>query len=161
MLAKHQPGLHRQIRQLALIFALALGFAAPAKALPPINRTLLSGLALKGYDPVAYYTDDKPVKGNKAFTFDWQGATWRFASAAHRELFAKNPEKYAPQYGGYCAKAVSEGNTADITPEAWKIVDGKLYLNYSLEIQKVWAANFHERITQANAQWPKLLSGSK
>lgn len=160
MQTSHQP-VSRCGRTGLLALALALGIAATAAALTPINRTLLSGLAIKGYDPVAYFTDGKPVKGDKAFTFDWQGATWRFASAAHRDLFAKSPAQYAPQYGGYCAKAVSEGNTAEITPEAWEIVDGRLYLNYSLEIQKVWEANFHERIKQADAQWPKLLSGAK
>src|SRR5512135_2769630 len=106
-----------------------LAITRPALALDPIDKT--GGVAIRGYDPVAYFTESKPVEGSKQFTFEWQGATWRFASAANRDLFAKTPEKYAPQYGGYCAYAVSQGHTATIDPQRWRIVDGKLYLNYS------------------------------
>ena len=102
----------------------------------------------------------KPVEGSKAYSFEWNGATWRFASAAHRDLFAQAPEKYAPQYGGYCAWAVSQGYTADIDPEAWKIEDGRLFLNYSLEVQKKWAADLPGNVAKGDANWPKLLAGN-
>jgi YHS domain-containing protein len=114
------------------------------------------GIAIKGYDPVAYFTDAKPVEGESDFEFTWMGATWRFASSAHRDLFAANPEKYAPQYGGYCAWAVSQGSTAGIDPDAWRIVDGKLYLNYSRKIQQQWEGDVPGNIQKADVNWPKL-----
>ena len=85
------------------------------------------------------------------------GATWRFSTEANRDAFAANPEKYAPQYGGYCAYAVSEGYTASTTPEAWKIVDGKLYLNYSKDVQKIWEQDIPGRIANGDKNWPKVL----
>lgn len=138
---------------------LMLALAAPARALSPINKTTFGGLAIDGWDPVAYFTDGKPVEGTKAYSFDWNGATWRFASAAHRDLFAQAPEKYAPQYGGYCAWAVSRGYTADIDPEAWKIEGGRLFLNYSLDVQKKWALDIPGNVAQGDVNWPKLLAG--
>ena len=92
----------------------------------PVNNN--NATAIKGYDPVAYFKQSAAVKGSPQFTTQWMGATWQFSSAENRDLFAANPEQYAPQYGGYCAYAVSEGHTASIDPEAWKIVDGKLYV---------------------------------
>lgn len=143
----------------ALVLAWALAGDAAA-ALDPINQTTFGGVAIDGWDPVAYFTDGKPVEGSKAYSFEWNGATWRFASAAHRDLFAQAPEKYAPQYGGYCAWAVSQGYTADIDPEAWKIEDGRLFLNYSLEVQKKWAADLPGNVAKGDANWPKLLAGN-
>jgi YHS domain-containing protein len=127
-----------------------------ARAEKPVNATLF-GVAIKGYDPVAYFTDAKPVKGDSDFAFDWNGASWHFASAAHRDTFKAAPEKYAPQFGGYCAWAVSQGYTAGIDPAAWKIVNGKLYLNYSLEIQKKWEGDVPGNIAKAEGNWPTLL----
>ena len=114
------------------------------------------GVAIKGYDVVAYFEQSQPVKGTPQFTQTWNGAVWQFASAEHREKFAAAPEKYAPQFGGYCAYAVSEGHTASIDPEAWKIVDGRLYLNYSKGVQKKWSENQQQRIDQGNRNWPGL-----
>jgi len=130
--------------------------AFTAQALDPVNKTFFGGKAIKGYDPVAYFTDGKPVKGDKQFSHEWKGATWLFSSAAHRDAFAKEPEKYAPQYGGYCAWAVSQNSTADIDPDSWKIVDGKLYLNYNKEIQDKWAKDIPGNIKKADANWPGL-----
>ena len=117
------------------------------------------GAAIGGADPVAYFTMGKTVDGSKKHTLEWQGATWRFANAAHLEQFKAAPERYAPQYGGYCAWAVSEGYTAKIDPEAWEIVDGKLYLNYSKGIQKRWAADKGGNIAKADSNWPKIRAG--
>lgn len=136
----------------ALLFA---ALAATSLTAAPVN-TNWRGLAIKGYDPVAYFTESKPVEGDSDFTFDWKDAKWRFASAEHKDTFAKDPEKYAPQFGGYCAWAVSQGYTADIDPEAWKIVDGRLYLNYSRKVQKTWEEDVPGNITKAEANWPKL-----
>ncbi|MEY4489339.1 MAG: hypothetical protein RIQ79_1847 [Verrucomicrobiota bacterium] len=121
----------------------------------PVNTTLF-GVAIKGYDPVAYFTESKPVEGNKEFEFIWQDAKWRFASEANRVAFKSAPQKYAPQYGGYCAWAVSQGYTAGIDPTAWRIVDGKLYLNYSADVQKKWQADIPGLIKKADANWPKI-----
>jgi YHS domain-containing protein len=138
-----------------IIAALALGLAT-ARAEKPVNTTW-SGVAIKGRDAVAYFTAARPVEGDERFQFEWNGATWRFASAENRDLFAAEPAKYAPQFGGYCAWAVSRGYTAGIDPEAWRIVDGKLYLNYSLKIQKQWEAETVANIARGEANWPEIL----
>lgn len=142
-----------------LIFLLAiLGIAAPsASAVDPVNTTFFGNLAVDGYDPVAYFTDKKPVKGNKKFEYKWMDANWRFVSQAHLDQFRKDPEKYAPQYGGYCAWAVSQGYTAEIDPDAWKIVDGKLYLNYDKDVQEKWEKDVPGFIEKANKSWPEIL----
>jgi YHS domain-containing protein len=113
-------------------------------------------LMLKGYDPVAYFTVGKPVKGDPKFEYNWMDATYRFASQENLELFKKTPEKYAPQYGAYCAYAVSQGYTAPVDPEAWDIVNGKLYLNYSKAVQKKWRENRDNYIAAADKNWPNL-----
>ncbi len=140
-----------------LLFATAL--AGPAFALSPINKTIFGGVALDGWDPVAYFLDGKPVEGSREHSLEWNGATWRFASAAHRELFLEKPEKYAPQYGGYCAWAVSQGYTAAIDPDAWTIHEGKLYLNYDLDVQKKWALDIPGNVAKGDANWPRLVAG--
>ena len=124
-------------------------------ATPPVYAE--DGIAIDGTDPVAHFTDSAPVKGSSDFSHTYNGATWHFASAANRDTFAADPARYAPQYGGYCAYAVSEGYTASTTPKAWKIVDGKLYLNYSKRVQRRWEKDIPTRITNANANWPKVL----
>jgi YHS domain-containing protein len=113
--------------------------------------------AIRGHDPVAYFEQKGPVKGSKQFSHSWNGATWHFASAENRDRFAAVPEKYAPRYGGYCAYAVSQGYTADIDPAAWSIVDGRLYLNYSLRIRERWTRDIPGHIRKADANWPAVL----
>jgi hypothetical protein len=139
---------------LFLIVLSALAHPLPAETVPPIN--VEKGAAIEGYDPVAYFETGVPTKGSPGVTFEWQGATWRFASRSHRDKFAAAPEQFAPQYGGYCAWAVSQGKTAEIDPEAWEIVDGKLYLNYSSRIQKKWQSDRDALRLEADANWPKL-----
>src|SRR5579859_2387614 len=134
-----------------VISALLLGFETGEK----LNKTS-AGLAIKGYDPVAYFEDGRPEKGNPDYQFQWKGAVWRFSSTAHRETFAKNPDRYAPQYGGFCAYGVSEGHTAPIDPEAWSIIDGKLYLNYDKQVRGDWKKDTDGRIRKADQNWPKL-----
>lgn len=135
-------------------FALLALAAMPALAGPAIYTE--DGVAIKGTDPVAYFTEGRPVAGKPEFAHRWMGATWHFASAANRALFMKTPAKYAPQYGGFCAWAVSNNYTAGIEPAAWKIVDGKLYLNYDLSIQSRWALDPPGNIAKADANWPGL-----
>ena len=123
-------------------------------AVPPINAN--SGIAIKGYDPVAYFTAGKPIQGEIKHSHDWMGAKWQFSSDDHKQTFITNPEKYARRYGSYCAYAVSQGITADIDPEAWKIVDGRLYLNLSPGVADIWYKDIPGYIALANENWPKL-----
>ena len=138
--------------------ALALVLAWPAAALEPVNKTAIGGLAVDGHDVVAYFTDDKVVAGSSTHELEWNGATWRFASAEHLAMFEREPEKYAPAYGGYCAWAVAHNYTADTDAEAWAIVDGRLYLNYSKKVQEKWIQDRAAYIEQADANWPRLLA---
>lgn len=124
-------------------------------AVNPVN--VENGVALKGYDPIAYFQEGKPTQGNKEFEYEWMGAKWYFSSVSNLELFKQSPEKYAPQYGGYCAWAVSQGYTATIDPEAWKIVNDKLYLNYDKKVQKKWEQDVPGNIIKADKNWPNLL----
>jgi YHS domain-containing protein len=137
--------------------ALPLLAALPATASTAVTKTYSSrGVAIDGSDAVAYFSEGKPVRGSKEFTHDWNGVTWRFSSAENRDLFAAAPEEYAPQYGGFCAYAVAQGSLASTIPEAWKIVDGKLYLNYSRRIQRRWDKNIAGYIADGDANWPSL-----
>jgi opacity protein-like surface antigen len=141
---------------LAVAMAVALTTAAPAKdPVEPVNKDR-KGVAIKGYDAVAYFTESKAAKGTPEFTFDWMGATWQFATAANRDAFAAAPERHAPQFGGYCAWAVSNNHTAPVNPEVWKIVDGKLYLNYNGFVQRKWQKDLDARIAAGHRNWPAL-----
>jgi YHS domain-containing protein len=115
-----------------------------------------SAQAIRGYDPVAYFTEEKPVKGNDQFSFKWKDATWYFASQQNLDSFTKDPEKYAPQYGGYCAYGCSRGKKAPVDPYAWTIVDGKLYLNNSLQVKEKWMQDEKGNIEQADINWPAI-----
>lgn len=119
------------------------------------------GIAIGGYDVVAYHTDSKAVHGSDSFQFTWQGAQWMFTSAAHRNLFAKEPERYAPQYGGYCAYGMSRGYKAIIDPTAFTIIDGKLYLNYSTRVQDTWRKDTRGYVGKADAHWPQVQSSTE
>jgi YHS domain-containing protein len=128
--------------------------AAEVATLPAVYTQ--QGVAIAGADPVAYFTAGAYVPGSAEFTHDWSGATWQFASAENRDAFAVDPAAYAPQYGGFCAWAVSQGYTAAVDPEAWKIVDGKLYLNYDKNIQARWERDIPGNIAKADANWPTV-----
>jgi YHS domain-containing protein len=115
-----------------------------------------NNLAVSGYDPVAYFTEDKAVKGEKSITTDWQGAEWRFTSEKNKQAFVDDPEKYAPQYGGYCAYAVgAKDQLVSSDPQAWSIVDDKLYLNYNKDIRDTWEDEKESLIRQADENWAK------
>lgn len=116
------------------------------------------GVAIDGTDPVAYFTEARPVAGASDITFNWKGATWRFATEANRDAFVQDPEAYAPQFGGYCAWAVAEGYTASTIPAAWKIHDGKLYLNFSRRVQRRWERDIPGNIARARGNWPAVLT---
>jgi YHS domain-containing protein len=122
---------------------------------PPVFAT--DGIAIQGYDPVAYFTEGKPVEGSPDITSDWNGAKLRFASAENKSTFDGNPEKYAPKYGGYCAYAVSKGYVATTDPAAWSIHDDRLYLNYSKSVRALWAVRKRHHIEEADKNWPSVL----
>jgi YHS domain-containing protein len=147
----------RKTLKLTLAAALLLGAtilsAAPATAADlPIDKDA-QGVAIHGFDPVAYFTAGKPVPGKAEWSTRWQGAEWRFASAEDRDLFVKSPEKYAPQYGGHCAYGMALGHLAPTDPKAWKVVDGKLYLNFNKDVQGLWVKDTAGNITKADKNW--------
>ncbi|HWA63959.1 MAG TPA: YHS domain-containing (seleno)protein [Caulobacteraceae bacterium] len=133
--------------------------AAPAVAMAAsaeIFTPAFSHVALGGYDAVSYF-DGKPVKGAPAFRTEWKGAEFRFASAEHLTKFRANPAAYAPQYGGYCAWAVAEGHLASGDPLAWRVVNGRLYLNYNAAVQRQWAKDVPANIARGDRNWPRVL----
>ena len=140
-------------------------FAGTVSAAAPINTLDKSGLwgyeesgvAVRGYDTVAYFTLGKPTEGKEAFETEWMGAKWRFASQEHLDLFKASPEKYAPQYGGYCAYGVALGNLVKIEVDRWDIIDDKLYLNYDKKLQGKWRKDIPGFINTANQKFNQLL----
>ncbi|MGE6738861.1 YHS domain-containing (seleno)protein [Allorhizobium pseudoryzae] len=141
-------GLLRKL--LPLASALTLSLAANAFA-EEIFAT--KGVAINGYDPVAYFTDHKPVKGSDKYTANYKGATFHFASAAHRDAFIADPAHFAPQYGGYCAYGTAQGHKAPTEPQAFTVVGNKLYLNYDDSVLKAWREDVPGNIAKADANW--------
>ncbi len=146
------------MRLLMIILALLLGSStAHARPAAPISADG-AGIAIGGYDPTAYFTQGRPVVGKPAHSLRWNGASWRFASAEARAAFAAAPERYAPQFGGYCAWAVSQGYIAPGDGRQWKIVEGKLYLNFNARAKELWEADQAEAILRGHANWPGVRS---
>ena len=145
-------------RLIPILVAALMVMSTPALAAKDLVYTgWLSNLAVGGYDAVAYFTEGKPVEGSDAFTVEYNGATFQFASAANRDAFAADPARYAPQYGGYCAWAVAQGYTAKGDPDQWKVVDGKLYLNYNADVKARWEQDIPGNLRSGDANWPKVL----
>jgi YHS domain-containing protein len=144
---------------LVIAFTVSSCGLIPSQAESSINAVNVdeSRLAIKGYDPVAYFTEAKPVQGSSQFTAEHLGATYYFSSAQHQSLFQGEPNKYAPQYGGYCAFGVSKEYKFDIDPEAWAIVDDKLYLNLNKRVQARWVPNKDELIVDADTIWTQIV----
>lgn len=139
----------------AIAFALT---TANAFAIEPIFSTEAG--AIRGYDPVAYFTQHKPVKGKEALSYQWQGAEWHFSTQANLDAFKAEPEKFAPQYGGYCAYGVAQGYTPETDPAAFKVVNGKLYLNLSKLVLKRWLKDIPGYVKDADQNWPELKAGT-
>ncbi len=116
-----------------------------------------NGIAIRGYDTVAYFTEGKPVEGRDKFTTEWQGASWKFSSQEHLDLFTTDPDKYAPQYGGYCAYGVAQNNLVKIEPDQWTIHDDKLYLNYNAKLNKEWKMDIPGYIKTGDELFESLL----
>lgn len=147
------------------LFLLSLGLGVAFVASPivaaepaPAVHASAQGIAIGGYDTVAYFTDGRPVLGSAQFEHRWNGATWRFASAAARDRFAADPEAYAPRFGGYCAWAVSQNYIAPGDPNIWRIVDGRLYFNFNERARELWEADRAAAIARGNANWPAVLA---
>ncbi|MGF1622626.1 MAG: YHS domain-containing (seleno)protein [Rhodomicrobiaceae bacterium] len=123
-----------------------------------INTLGTQGVAIRGYDPVAYFTEGAPKQGKSEFTAEHEGARWQFASAENKALFEADPAKYTPAYGGFCAYGVAQGYLVKIEPDAWSIRDGRLYLNYDQSVQAQWSEKPAEYIAQADDKWPGLIA---
>ena len=145
-------------RTAALVLGAALGAGAAHAAGEFFEK---DGVALRGHDPVAYFTDSRATKGKAEFMLEHRGSVFHFASAANRDAFAADAAKYAPQYGGFCAFGVAGGYKAAIDPAAFSIVDGKLYLNYNREVERQWSADVTGFIARADRNWPTAKSQSK
>ena len=155
--SSHKP--RKTLISLGAVIVIAAAFAAgmtlmqPSAAIPKYNQGS-DQIAIKGYDTVAYFTENKAIQGDEQFTSKWEDATWRFASASNRDLFDANPERYAPQFGGYCALGISAGEYADIDPTAFTIVDDKLYFNYNKEFRdNVWKKGTKAYLVTADYNW--------
>ena len=150
--------LTRRSLLVAAAAAPVIAFAATRSAAQTQRVYNNGGVAIDGTDAVAYFKEGRPVPGNPDLRVNWMGADWYFSSAENRTAFEADAKAYAPQYGGYCAWAVSQGYTASTVPEAWAIVDGKLYLNYSKRIQRRWEEDIPGHIAAADAQWPGIMT---
>jgi YHS domain-containing protein len=138
---------------LILLWLAVLPQAVKAETVYNVDR---KGIAIKGYDPVGYFTLSEPVKGKKEYAAQYAGATWRFANTLNRDMFLKEPEKYVPRYGGYCAYGVAEGGLFDIAPDAWTIYEEKLYLNQNKRVRELWLKDIPGHIKRADLLWPKI-----
>ncbi len=150
--------LHRQISFMKKLSLLLLSLVITGMHLIAQQSPVFvaAGKAIRGYDPVAFFTESKPVAGSDSFTYVWQEATWYFASASNRDMFKQNPEKFAPQYGGYCAYGMSDGHKAPTATDTWAILDGKLYFNYNKKVQELFNKDPKGRIEKANVFWPQI-----
>jgi len=138
----------------SLLLLLSTGVSAMA-----VEKSHIHTVAIKGYDPVAYFKVGKALRGDGSFAFQWRDMTWYFLTKENRDLFATYPEKYAPQYDGYCAWAMTEARKAETDPKVWKIVDGKLYLNCSEAAYDKWSRDIPGNIKKADTNWLKFLGG--
>jgi hypothetical protein len=137
--------------------AIPAAITAATKPAPAVYAAS-DGFAAGGYDVTAYFTQGKPVRGSTRHELMLEGATWRFASAESKARFQADPGAYAPQFGGYCAWAVSQGYLASGDPRQWKIVDGKLYLNFNARAKELWEADQGDAIKRGHANWPTVLT---
>ena len=143
--------------KISLISLISIFTMSVHAAKSEVSVAYFSDDAVSGYDVVAYFTQGKPVKGSDKFVFEYKDADWSFSSQEHLNLFKADPEKYAPQYGGYCAWSVSQGNSAGSDPLVWRIINDKLYLNYNTDVQKMWLNDSANFIIQADKNWPEVI----
>src|SRR4030067_1867316 len=142
----------RIVKIILFVLLILTGFGEIA-----MGNVLDSDIAIKGYDTVAYFKTGKALKGNESFTFKWHDKTWYFLTKDNRDLFATRPEKYAPHYEGYCAWAMTEARKAQVDPEVWEIVNGKLYLQCSQAAYEKWSREVPWNIIKADIYWLKFM----
>jgi hypothetical protein len=150
---KSKKAIDRIVKSFLFVLLLLTGFGERA-----MGNLLDSDIAIKGYDTVAYFKTGKALKGNESFTFKWHDMTWYFLTEGNRDLFATSPEKYAPQYDGYCAWAMTEARKTQVDPEVWEIVNGKLYLQCSKAAYEKWSRDIPGNIKKADMNWLKFIS---
>lgn len=138
-----------------VISAVFFAACSSAESFKKINTTA-ENIAIKGFDTVAFFTAEKAIEGNPEYSFIWNGAKWYFSSAENMEKFKAAPDAYAPQFGGYCSWAVSHGYTADGDPNAWKVVDGRLYLNYNQKVKEKWELEQQKLIEDGTKNWEEF-----
>ncbi len=146
------------MKLLTRILAALLLLSTPLLAADLVNVSGASRAAVSGYDPVAFFTDSKPVNGSPAITATHQGATYFFATEEHKRLFEQNPDRYVPQYGGFCAYGVALGKLFPVDINTWQIRNGKLYLNLNAEVLREFNAAFEQSVVKADKNWPGLVS---
>ena len=163
LLSAPRLGLPAYFAGILLAIAAPLAIEAATPADPPATVTAHTGLvnaddgvAIKGYDPVAYFTEGEPVPGDPALTAEFDGATWRFTSPEHRRAFLAHPTRYEPEYGGFCAYGTAQGRKTDIDPAAFSIIGGRLYLNASLQVRTIWRSDLLHAIAEADRNWPEV-----
>ncbi len=142
----------------SIILLAGILFFNEVYAAKPVYSDRRAKAAIRGYDAVAYFTENKPVKGDKELWFEHNGAKWLFSSQENLDKFKNTPEKYMPQYGGYCAYAIANGSTASSKPEFFTIHNDKLYLNFSKSVYKKWLKDKDGYIKEANSEWPSIIS---
>ena len=161
MFAIGAVGAFKTVMAVAVVAVVLGAGSGSATAGSRVNTGYFGGVAIMGYDPVAYFTEGRPVKGSPEFQHEFLGETWHFASAANRDAFAADPVAYAPQYGGYCSgevlqAEVTTGITTNIDPHAWRVIDGKLYLFYDRGYAQYFEENARELVNKADQQWPTV-----
>ncbi|MDJ0810859.1 MAG: YHS domain-containing (seleno)protein [Desulfobacterales bacterium] len=139
------------IMALLPLFIMAVNVAAVSAA--EATTATVHGIAIKGYDPVAYFTEGQAIKGSSVYAYNWNEASWHFSKPEHRDLFAADPDRYAPQFGGHCANGLSKGKLVAADPEEWTIVDGKLYMNYNRPARDDWRTHKAVMIERAESNW--------
>ena len=132
-------------------------FSAVLHSSNGVNVSLSNGTAIHGFDPVAYFVDGEPRRGNEKYRYQHEGVTWQFSSEQNMRVFIGSPQNYMPQYGGHCAYAASKNAIANVNPSAWTIHNGKLYLNYSLNVRQAWKSDINSNIDKADGFWPELV----
>lgn len=145
------------MKKLVIVSMLLLVMVTAAVAEKRLINVDRNGLALKGYDPVAYFTENRPVKGDAKFQSTFNGATYYFASAANKKTFEADPNKYEPQFGGFCAYAASQGHTAKIEPDAFEVLNGRLLLQYDRSVRDLFNKDQQGNLAKADRNWPSIV----
>jgi YHS domain-containing protein len=152
---RYMSSRRQMIRLITILILISINHSVWAKN--GVNTKPAAGPAIHGYDPVAYFVSGGPRRGAEAFSYNYQGVTWRFSNEENKQSFIESPEAYIPQYGGFCSYAASRNYIADVDPKAWTVYSGKLYLNYSLSVRKNWLGDKKSNIAKADGFWPELV----